>query len=319
MKKFVILMVLLFSVYPIFADKPVAVDMKDTVLSRGYPNVVEVRDKYYVLDSSQRKIFVFNRKKYLFSFAQAGQGPGDLENPVAMATDGKDIYVMDSHTGKISIFSNKGKFLRTFKLKESSNEALVLLCGLGVYGDKLVVTLSRGKDFLRIYDREGKRLHIITKQDDHFKELGHDFDVDIDGARHRAYIMSRFTGETYVVALDTRKILYKLEIDEPQVRELTQSIIQKDRQSKFQGDFISVSIPVGFFPLVRDGHKLTVICSSNKVKKDGGFLCHTFTRGITPERSYVQLGLEDVLCIKRCADRYLLFDREGQIYIKRSL
>lgn len=319
MLKILLIGILIMFTLPLIPGKIITVDMKDIALGRGFPRAAEIEENFYVLDKQQRKVFVFDEKKYLFSFAQAGQGPGDLENPEAIASDGEKIYIMDVYSGKISIFSKEGRFLNTFKLKEDSYKILSLLCDIGIYHNKIVVVLTRGKDFVRFYDLDGNLLNTVSKKKENFKRLGHSYDLDIDEKKNKAYILSRFSGETLIVCLDKQKVLNKLEIRGPVIDKLLKPIIKQDKLYKAREDLIDLSEYVGFFPLIRDNDKLTIICSSDKARKNDKYLSYTFTGSISPTASYIDFGVKDIWYIKKFCRYYLLIDKEGDIFLKRRL
>lgn len=73
MKRYLLISIFILFTFTLIFGETITIDMKDAVLGRGFPELVEIAGKFYVLDKTQRKVFVFNDKKFLFCFGQAGQ------------------------------------------------------------------------------------------------------------------------------------------------------------------------------------------------------------------------------------------------------
>jgi hypothetical protein len=69
----------------------------------------------YVLDSKKTEVFKYDENGlFKLSFGQEGQGPGQFENPRAIATHKDKIYILDFF--KIIVFRNDGTFLSSFPI-----------------------------------------------------------------------------------------------------------------------------------------------------------------------------------------------------------
>lgn len=79
---------------------------------------VNKNDDLFVADSKLHKIFKFNKNhKFLLSFGQVGQGPGELAGNLRIkAGNDENLYVSDFGNKKFCIFSSSGGFIRQFSL-----------------------------------------------------------------------------------------------------------------------------------------------------------------------------------------------------------
>jgi hypothetical protein len=69
----------------------------------------------YLLDGKYGKVAVFSsRGKFLFSFGEQGEGPGELMQPGSLFLVGKYLVIQDIGN-KIHYFNKKGEFVNTFK------------------------------------------------------------------------------------------------------------------------------------------------------------------------------------------------------------
>jgi hypothetical protein len=100
----------------------------------------------FIADSGWNKIFKFDSQgRFLMSFGQAGQGPGDFlgqtrSKPLRM-TFGNDkrLYILDPGNQRISIFSKEGRFLKQTRLQSKVNDSLQV----NSKGDLFIISKSR--------------------------------------------------------------------------------------------------------------------------------------------------------------------------------
>jgi hypothetical protein len=78
---------------------------------------VDDQENIYILDTKPLQVKVFDREgEFLWSFGQAGQGPGDLTVTGSMQfTPQKEMMLIDDMKGEIKFFSTEGRFLRSLK------------------------------------------------------------------------------------------------------------------------------------------------------------------------------------------------------------
>lgn len=75
---------------------------------------VDDEGNIYLLDRKENKVLVFdNRGKYLRTFGKKGQGPGEMNGPIAIhLTPAKELLIEDGLNRRFAFFSLDGKFLR---------------------------------------------------------------------------------------------------------------------------------------------------------------------------------------------------------------
>lgn len=98
-------------------------------ISKGDPNPLEhelftrIEDiaigadlKVYVLDSGDARVQVYDESgQFLFRFGGAGEGPGELRAPRALAIRGDHVYVLES-SGEVHVFTSSGDYASTLRL-----------------------------------------------------------------------------------------------------------------------------------------------------------------------------------------------------------
>lgn len=95
----------------------------------------------YVLDTKDNRVKVFDAKgKFLRAFGKAGQGPGELNQPVGiLITPEKEVLVEDALNQRLAVFGLDG----TFRRHISTAKALGL-SGIQMDGRGLIVARSMG-------------------------------------------------------------------------------------------------------------------------------------------------------------------------------
>jgi len=294
--------------------EPVPIKMKDAIVNMP-GGIVEIQGKFYVLDRKLKKIFVFNREEFLFSFSQAGQGPGDIDDPVSLSTDGQKIFTLERWTGVVSMFSPNGDLLGTFKLKDSQKR-LYLLGDFKVYDNKIAAVLNRGIEYLRVYDLQGNLLKRVSKDKEDLVQLSHLFEITLEENHKTAYIFSRFSGEIRVLSLETFQIIDSYAVRLEKVDKTVAFLKAGDMKTKSDPSVVNVEEFENFFSLLKDGSKLTAI-SRIKENKEPGFPCFTFISGTPQPKTQIDFALKDGLSyIQQVGQNILLIDEEGSIFIK---
>ena len=127
-------------------------------------DVSKIGEFIYVTDTNHKQVQVFDLSgTSLFKFGEEGEGKGQFKFPYGITGD-KDgnVYVADLFNGKISIFNEKGKFLRYFEEKGSPSPTIKGPAGLRIVDDKLYLTDIKGSKIM-IFSLDGKKeLEIST-------------------------------------------------------------------------------------------------------------------------------------------------------------
>lgn len=122
-------------------------------LAQAVGLVVDEEGRIYIADSKAAKIKIYSPEgKFIRSFGQKGQGPGELNMPsgISLAADGR-LLVEDALNRKIVFFSREGEFL-----EEKSVATKLGLVNL---------LLDRGGNFIgREITVEGNKMYFVIKK-----------------------------------------------------------------------------------------------------------------------------------------------------------
>lgn len=163
-----------------------------------------ISDELFVLDNGNNCIYVFDKGgKFLNKIGRAGQGPGDLLNPVAMNFDKNgNIYIWEDYNNRFSVFSVDGKYLKTIKLKN-----LVTIRTFTISENDEIITRLYNTDFyLSIISKDGEIINQIGKIDTYKNKIFDEFRIPISDA-YATVIYIRDTGNSYVVFLEHLPII----------------------------------------------------------------------------------------------------------------
>ena len=112
----------------------------------------------YILDVKMNRVVKYNQDgKFILRFGEQGVGPGEFEDPRAIALDSTGrIYVLDS--GKVIIFDEGGSFIESFRF-----DFMGVDIALNDKGNLLILG-ARNNQLFNVYDREGKYLYSFGNQ-----------------------------------------------------------------------------------------------------------------------------------------------------------
>lgn len=119
-------------------------------------DVVKIGQFIYVTDTNNKRVQVFDQSgTAIFRFGTEGMGEGEFKFPYGIAGDKEEnIYVADMYNGNISIFTNKGEFIKYFQ--EQGDENIINSPGgLRIFNEKLYVTDIK-KNKVYIFNLEGE-------------------------------------------------------------------------------------------------------------------------------------------------------------------
>lgn len=125
-------------------------------------DVTKIGQYVYVTDTNHQQVQVFDSTGTpFFKFGKKGDGEGQFQFPYGIAGD-KDgnVYVADLYNDNISIFSQKGKFIRYFQF-DNQADTPKSTGGLRIFNNKLYVTDIQGSRVM-VFDLKGKKLLELT-------------------------------------------------------------------------------------------------------------------------------------------------------------
>lgn len=156
----------------------------------------------YVVDGVNQSIKVFDSKgEFIFSFGEAGAGPGQFNYPLGMAIDGADrIYVADSGNQRVQIFSTRGRFLNEIKLENKN----------GKMPDPTDVAVDSHGTELFVVDNDN---HCIYKYDLKTLQL-----LEVIGHAGIERMEFRYP---FLITMDKDKYLYIVDVINTRVQEMT--------------------------------------------------------------------------------------------------
>lgn len=120
--------------------------------------VVTEQDRLYIVDSGHHKIQVHALNgDYLFSFASQGNGPGQLQDPVGIASGANgDILVADRGNYRIQVFDADGKFIRSIPTRYRNIQIPPVDVAESLDGRQLYITGSNPIHAVLVCDNQGK-------------------------------------------------------------------------------------------------------------------------------------------------------------------
>lgn len=135
---------------------------KDEVFKSPADICIDSRGNYYVADSGENQILVFDKNgKLLKKTGRKGAGPGDLNFPVSVSADSKDnILVSELLNKRIQIFCNNKK-PQTLSFNSAD-----IMCVEVDNKDRIALKskdIVSGSPKIRLYDYEKKELGTIGK------------------------------------------------------------------------------------------------------------------------------------------------------------
>ncbi len=136
-----------------------------------------------VLDWGSNKILVFDKDgRFVRSFGQHGQGPGELQGPSRMyLKNSRDICIMDSANNRIAYYSKEGECLKEIQMAKYRVFRTILDSRGYFYGDNF------------IYDKQMK--YQIIKLDPEYElvQTIAEYEQSLNRSRGIGPVMERFT------------------------------------------------------------------------------------------------------------------------------
>lgn len=180
MGSIVVLSIVLFAVIYFFHLQDDAIKVADNLKTSGQPtlsyyiqgdlsdplekpmDVTKVGEFVYVTDTNHKQVQVFDTSGTpVFKFGKEGTDKGQFKFPYGIAGDNDgNIYVADLYNANISIFTEKGKFIKYYEVADKADQ-LKGPGGLRIYNNQLYVT-DIPNNRVVVFDLKGKKLLEIT-------------------------------------------------------------------------------------------------------------------------------------------------------------
>ncbi|QOY36248.1 6-bladed beta-propeller [Anaerobacillus isosaccharinicus] len=115
----------------------------DFALTLNKPmDVTKTNEFIYVTDTNNKRVQVFDLAGApLFTFGEAGKGPGKFNFPYGISGDNQGrVFVADMYNGDISIHDSKGEFIEYFAPNLSKEKRITSPAGLRIINNHVYVT-----------------------------------------------------------------------------------------------------------------------------------------------------------------------------------
>lgn len=176
----VISMIFVVSVY-VFADDPKTLWSISAFGDDNYfyqPSDIEIdheRSMIYVVDTGSHCVFVFDfQGKFLDSFGNEGQGPGELSRPTGLhIMKNGNVVIADKGNNRIQTFDKAGNFIDSINTKSIDVADLIVIqdriytiWSYGMSGFSLNMGLKENtQPLVNVLDKKGDVVHSITVDD----------------------------------------------------------------------------------------------------------------------------------------------------------
>lgn len=219
-------------------------------------SVIPYNGKIFELDRAYYKIMVFNGDfKFLYSIGKAGQGPGELYDPIDFKIYQGNIFIMNS-CKRIEVYSVNGNFIKTIKLKFEKNKTLNSMgCNsFNIYDNKIYVYYFLGKDKVILFDKNGNHIKTLIKREGENSEIspGKNYLVNfrkifIEPSLKYLILSSYLDGSVEVYDLKTGRLLLKFkDFDKFIINELKR-LKKYSRKRKRKAGVIASSVLAFFY------------------------------------------------------------------------
>jgi len=210
-----------------------------------------------VLDWGSNKILIFDKNgRFVRSFGNHGQGPGELQAPSRMyLKSGKDICIMDSGNNRIAYYSKEGECLREIQMVKYRIFRSIPDSRGYIYGDDFIFDKQIQYRIIKL-DPEHKLVQIMAE-----------FERPLNQARDLSPVMKRLTysvtsNDQLAWALTSEYAIHFIDPAGKHVRTITKdydrvSITSKQKEliiEEFFGDEpppegIQIVFPKHFYPM----------------------------------------------------------------------
>lgn len=115
-------------------------------------DILVLNDEVYVVDYGANKIRVYDLEgNFLRKWGKYGKDNGEFDDPIEIATNGKEIFVLDR--GRVQLFDTEGNYLKKIILKSNGDR-------LHIAGDQIIINNDPycKERVITIYDIDGNVL-----------------------------------------------------------------------------------------------------------------------------------------------------------------
>ncbi|MGQ9561637.1 MAG: NHL repeat-containing protein [Candidatus Oleimicrobiaceae bacterium] len=146
---------------PLFPEAVQGKDSSDVFSLYGLRGInVDQQGHIYVADSENNRVMKYDSTgRFLQQIGRAGQGPGELLYPAAVAFDEEGfIYVINAHNSRIEIYSPEGQYHSSFQIVPSSQFSFTdKRIGVG-RGGQVFLNLPESGYLVTVFSRTGEKL-----------------------------------------------------------------------------------------------------------------------------------------------------------------
>jgi hypothetical protein len=137
---------------------------------------VSADKRIHIVDRKNNRIHVFDYSgKWIRSFGQRGQGPGELRSPSSLAfgNDGL-LYVGDAGNQRIAVWDTSGNFVKTILLKHGVSDLFML-------GSDSILVFTMGAHLVYLCDHNGNVLSSFGEWRDLVEDFMNKYRAPIKG------------------------------------------------------------------------------------------------------------------------------------------
>lgn len=122
-------------------------------------DVAVINEFVYITDTNNKRVQVFDLGgTSVFKFGKEGTAKGEFKFPYGITGDSEGkVYVSDLYNGSISVFDDKGKFIRYFAEQDPSEKVIEYPGSIRIANNKVYATEIR-KSKVVVFDMAGKKL-----------------------------------------------------------------------------------------------------------------------------------------------------------------
>lgn len=306
-------MMLVMLTYMLFvADGFQPLEMKDALAVRPL-KVERVQDTFFVLDFDTGAIQVYDADRFLFAFGRRGQGPGEYTNPQSFTVTAQRVYLLESLTGVVHIYSATDGHYETRLKLEQTNAENKLASDICVVGDTLYAVYNRGLAFVKAFDKTGRLKRTYRKTKEHYATpISNSYELWRNG-EGQLWVFSKFDGSLTNLDLTSGALTHTrhpLPVTEPILAGITSS---KDSGDGSMG-LTTINL---FHPLQQEPTGVAALAMPSV----GGQPIHQkVTYGHDGSKSVEEVDLssfkEGVGHYQRFGALHLAIDRQGDLFVR---